>query len=841
MATPIRIKRSAVPGKRPTIGQIDLGELAINTYDGKLFLKQDTGGVGVSTRVVEVGGYVPGKTVYVAQNGNDNNDGLSLSSAKRTIKAAVGICSSGDTVKVNAGTYVEDNPIDMPINCSIEGAELRNCLVSPQNSGEDLFWVTEGAHITDLSFVGAASTNGAAAVSFKPLVGVASDRFFDAARMIRMNLDFIASEAVGYLTSTDYRDPAFVVVDALGSPTDPTNCSDDIKDIWLAVCHDITRGGNSKCVGAGKSYYNGDVLQHIVGVKTETIDAIHYSAGIARAVINNATWGGKPVGVATDVTDATYDKATGITTITAINHGLIADDAVHIVGLGFTCDSDGGLTELTYPDGSFGYVFPVKNVVGVNTFEVVVGISTLDHYYTSGGTVQKRENYQPVHTQIKDLSMQYDPATGFNDSINSCANVVSAIYSCVGVVTTIIDVGMNASGITTNYPGNNGTINSGILTSTFSPSQGVGIVNKGPYIRNCTNFIPNSIGLKMNGFDADPGDKIDNGIQGAAHVDSYTQYNQGGIGVSCTNGAYAQLVSLFTICCDTAVYMGKGGQCDLTNSNSSFGTFGLVSEGVGDNTSGCFDRYTGKVVSPVSEANDTITISGVGGNRPYSGQVAYFGELYYEIERIVVTNGGTGYTSPPDVTIDFPTGPNGIEAVATSTINASGQVTAIDLVTSGRNFQNTTVNVTITGGGGFDAAAEAVLYPLYYKIDAATLPSAGITTVTLNEGLNNDVGTGTTVYFARQSLQIASSHSFEYIGAGNNINGARPSQGGVTIQENEVVKINGGEVIYTSTDQDGNFRIGDDVSIDQATGTISGRAFDQSLLNTVTPLIIALE
>ena len=111
MATPIRIKRSAVPGKRPTIGQIDLGELAINTYDGKLFLKQDTGGVGVSTRVVEVGGYIPGKTVYVAQNGNDDNDGLSLSSAKRTIKAAVGICSSGDTVKVNAGTYVEDNPI----------------------------------------------------------------------------------------------------------------------------------------------------------------------------------------------------------------------------------------------------------------------------------------------------------------------------------------------------------------------------------------------------------------------------------------------------------------------------------------------------------------------------------------------------------------------------------------------------------------------------------------------------------------------------------------------------------------------------------------------------------
>ena len=55
MADPIiKFKRSAVPGKKPTVEQLPLGELAINTYDGKLFLRQDTGGVGISTRVVEI-------------------------------------------------------------------------------------------------------------------------------------------------------------------------------------------------------------------------------------------------------------------------------------------------------------------------------------------------------------------------------------------------------------------------------------------------------------------------------------------------------------------------------------------------------------------------------------------------------------------------------------------------------------------------------------------------------------------------------------------------------------------------------------------------------------------
>ena len=37
-------------------------------------------------------------------------------------------------------------------------------------------------------------TGGAAVIAYRPLVGVASDRFFDAARLIRQNLDFIANK-----------------------------------------------------------------------------------------------------------------------------------------------------------------------------------------------------------------------------------------------------------------------------------------------------------------------------------------------------------------------------------------------------------------------------------------------------------------------------------------------------------------------------------------------------------------------------------------------------------------------------------------------------------------------
>ena len=138
------------------------------------------------------------------------------------------------------------------------------------------------------------------------------------------------------------------------------------------------------------------------------------------------------------------------------------------------------------------------------------------------------------------------------------------------------------------------------------------------------------------------------------------------------------------------------------------------------------------------------------------------------------------------------------------------------------------------------AEGTAITAPILYTVDEATLPSSGISTVTLVQNLNNDVGFGSTAYFSRQSLQIASSHSFEYVGSGNAIETARPSKGGVTVTDNEVIKLDGGEVIYTSTDQDGNFRIGDGVVIDQTTGTISGSIYVKSLFSQVTPFILAL-
>jgi hypothetical protein len=52
MAQTIKLRRSATQGGTPTVSQLSLGEVAINTYDGKMYIKKDSG----TASIVEIGG-----------------------------------------------------------------------------------------------------------------------------------------------------------------------------------------------------------------------------------------------------------------------------------------------------------------------------------------------------------------------------------------------------------------------------------------------------------------------------------------------------------------------------------------------------------------------------------------------------------------------------------------------------------------------------------------------------------------------------------------------------------------------------------------------------------------
>jgi len=82
------------------------------------------------------------------------------------------------------------------------------------------------------------------------------------------------------------------------------------------------------------------------------------------------------------------------------------------------------------------------------------------------------------------------------------------------------------------------------------------------------------------------------------------------------------------------------------------------------------------------------------------------------ILNVAVSNGGTGYTSAPTITLTGNARAIGDSAQATATVSG-GSVVKIEMLNessgSGKNFTN--ASVTITGGGGTGAVARAVLGP----------------------------------------------------------------------------------------------------------------------------------
>jgi hypothetical protein len=127
----------------------------------------------------------------------------------------------------------------------------------------------------------------------------------------------------------------------------------------------------------------------------------------------------------------------------------------------------------------------------------------------------------------------------------------------------------------------------------------------------------------------------------------------------------------------------------------------------------------------------------------------------------------------------------------------------------------------------------------YYSVQSSTPLVGGKTTITFSGSNTTTFSDGTTVSFYQQSQLRASGQTFEFVGAGTTIN-AIPRLGGVANSANQITVIAEGAVFATSTDEAGNFTVGD-LILNQESATISGRTFTKSLFAVMTPYILALE
>lgn len=183
---------------------------------------------------------------------------------------------------------------------------------------------------------------------------------------------------------------------------------------------------------------------------------------------------------------------------------------------------------------------------------------------------------------------------------------------------------------------------------------------------------------------------------------------------------------------------------------------------------------------------------------------------------------------------DSSIGNYGLKAVGTGPQEATGNtygVSTVGIFVLRDLTSDPHVNHTMTIDGD----------PNFYSIDDILKIDSVTWQVTIQEIYTPQLPSGTVVRFYQRSAIIASAHTFEYVGAGTNPATALPQYGGIPIAANEVVMSSGGRVTVTSTDHKGNFKIGNTLTINQATGTISGDAFTKSMFALMTPFILALQ
>ena len=97
MAQTVQLKRSALSGKVPGTGSLNLGELALNTYDGKIFFRRS----GSTDTVQEV------ITTNVINTGSVTLTGtLTAESIRTNLTASFGSLKVNDTLTVNHGETI---------------------------------------------------------------------------------------------------------------------------------------------------------------------------------------------------------------------------------------------------------------------------------------------------------------------------------------------------------------------------------------------------------------------------------------------------------------------------------------------------------------------------------------------------------------------------------------------------------------------------------------------------------------------------------------------------------------------------------------------------------------
>ena len=752
MAIQIQFRRGTATEWSAVNPILALAEMGIET-DTNLFKigngalrwnQLDYGGVrgytGSTGYVGSIGSIAVENVLYVSKSGNDAFDGRGLGTSKLTIKAALEIATTGTTIFVKSGDYIEQNPMVVPEDVAIWGDNLRTVTVRPANKTQDLFWVKNGSYLSQMTFKDHESPSAAVAFPDDGSAGV----IFQSPYV--QNCTSLTTTGAGMRVDGNLASGTkSMVLDAYtqynqgGIGVHLLNNGYAQLVSLFTICCDIAilceSGGNCSVTNSNSSFGN-------YGLKADGVSnalytgTVQITTGSSRAIVlrNLLT---KP-----NIGDAVIFAGTNTIYTVEASTSLIPASINAIIGPTFANES-------SLLKNARSTILDAKSKIQVDTIDYINETFVGFDYNQS---ICSRDIGYIINAAVDDmvLNTNYKSIYAGTAYYRSASTLVTSTQktetlSALQFVKTKV-----LESLLTNYT----------TTST-------------PYVR-----VSNNLDTVINILNT-----------GTGTIPAYVFNSPTGVDPNRENAR------------------------DILQANRNF----LIEEGTAFidvdypslvyNTSTC-RRDMGYIIDAVTY--DLI----YGGN----SETVNAADEYYSFGVLQIQ------LAEKQATLDTF---NYLRSVAADCVTNT-PVSALNSV------------ITQTFGETPATSTESGIVTGLFTIVTDLIENGYSSAVTLEERISGSISAGTTATFHQFSLITSSGHTFEWVGAGTNINTALPSLGGIPLQENQIVEVNGGRVYYTSTDQKGDFRIGNDFVINRKTGTITGRTFTKSMFAVMTPYMLAI-
>ena len=426
----------------------------------------------------------------------------------------------------------------------------------------------------------------------------------------------------------------------------------------------------------------------------------------------------------------------------------------------------------------------------------------------------------PPHTTIAGDSLRatiIKPAAG-NDSSGSVLNNRSTMFR-MSDATVLQDLVMDGMGGyvpgSPNFKPESATIGGVYLGfNSLSP-----ILGKSPYIYNCTSFGNGATGALLDGGLHASGNR-------SMLFHTYTAVHSDGLGIFLKNNANAEMISTFTYYCTVGFACIGGSKIRSLNSSNAYGEYAVYSAGFDAGETANTGTIRGTMLTYTNVLATTFTngeqiTGGTSGATAYVVNVQSEPKVMYIVQKSgtfqateTVTGGSSGATANLAAGVAFESNQSGRILVTTFSTSPDAGDSLQFATTDGNAFQIQSVS---------SVTANSVAYHvLVFSTSRATPVAANVQVIVRKEF----------------SLVRLTGHDFLQVGTGGTDTTNWPNNPSQNPNQADQVVTNStdpGRVYYTATDELGNFYVGDQFKVDQATGnvTLDASAFNLSGLESL--------